>query len=142
MEKIKKIIADNWINACLLVFAVFAVTVCYTLYNRSRVGTDYSDVKTTVRAVEADNQRATNRVKSAGTKINTATAELSRSIKRADKSTARIKRAEKRTGENQRIIKECKDGLERSRKLTSEAEDIFKAVDERNKGTGAQADGT
>lgn len=140
MQKFKEIIADNWINACLLVFAVFAVTVCYTLYNRSRVGADYNDVKTTVRAVEADNQRATNRVTSAGTKINTATAELSRSIKRADKSTARIKRAEKRTGENQRIIKECKDGLERSRKLTSEAEDIFTAVDERNKETGAQAD--
>lgn len=139
MEKIKKIIADNWINACLLVFAVFAVTVCYTLYNRSRVGTDYSDVKTTVRAVEADNREARRAVDSASAKIEHAQNQLSRSVERTDKITESVKRTKERTDGNAEIARECEDVIKASRNDLSEARTIFADIDARNKITGAQA---
>ena len=139
MEKIKKIIADNWINACLLVFAVFAVTVCYTLYNRSRVGTDYSDVKTTVRAVESDNREARRAVDSASAKIEHAQNQLSRSVERTDKITESVKRTKERTDGNAEIARECEDVIKASRNDLSEARTIFVYIDARNKITGAQA---
>ena len=139
MEKIKKIIADNWINACLLVFAVFAVTVCYTLYNRSRVGTDYSDVKTTVRAVESDNREARRAVDSASAKIEHAQNQLSRSVERTDKITESVKRTKERTDGNAEIARECEDVIKASRNDLSEARTIFADIDARNKITGAQA---
>lgn len=142
MEKIKEFMSDHLTDLIAISAGVYFVLGCWCLYTANRTANDYNHVTDTVQSIESDNQQARQQIGNATAEINSAQKQLGRSIQRTDRITERTQQAKKRVDSNSKIIGECQNLIDASRRDTAEARSIFKAVDERNKITGAQADRT
>lgn len=132
----------NFIYVVLAVMLLCAVVCGWILYTDNRTANEYHDVTDTVQSVESDNREARQQIGNATAEIDSAEKQLGRSIKRTDRVTERTQQAKKRVDNNPKIIGECQNLIDAGRRDTAEARAIFADIDGRNKGTGAQADGT
>ena len=143
MEKIKEFISDHFLDFVIVGFcALFFIWGVWLLYTASRTANDYHHVNDTVQSAERDNQQARQQIDSATGKVESAEKQLDRSIQRAGEITNRVNSAQKRVDSNSKIVGECQDIIGAGRRDSEEARNIFADIDERNKGTGTQADGT
>lgn len=142
MEKIQEFCKNHIVDVFMCVAVLFFVVGCWCLYTANRTANDYHHVTDTVQQAEADNRNARQQINSASAKINSAQKQLSVSIKRTGEITERTQQVKRRVDSNSKIIGECEDIVSAGRRDTAEARTIFADIDGRNKGTGAQADGT
>ena len=142
MGKIKEFMQGNIVSIVIISACAFFVLGCWCLYTANRTANDYHHVNDTVQSAERDNQQARQQIGNATAEIDSAEKQLGRSIKRTDRVTERTQQAKKRVDNNSKIIGECQNLIDAGRRDTAEARAIFADIDGRNKGTGAQADGT
>lgn len=142
MGKIKEFIKNHIVDVFMCVAVLFFVVGCWCLYTANRTANDYRDVHDTVQSIESDNREARQQIGNASEQIKHAQNKLNDSIKRTGEITNRVNNAQKRIDGNAEIIGECQTLIDAGRRDTEEARNIFRDIDERNKSTGAQADGT
>ena len=142
MEKIKEFMADHLTDLIAISAGVFFVLGVWLLYTANRTANDYHHVTDTVQQAETDNRNARQQIGNASAEIKHAEKQLNSSIKRTDRITERTQQVKRRVDSNSKIIGECEDIVSAGRRDTAEARTIFADIDGRNKGTGAQADGT
>lgn len=141
VQKIKEFIQGNIVSIVIISACAFFVLGCWLLYTANRTANDYHDVTDTVQSIESDNREARQQIGNASAEINNAEKQLNNSIKRTGEITNRVNNAKKRVDGNAEIARECETVIESGRRDTEEARNIFNAVDERNKISGAPADG-
>ena len=142
MGKIKAFIENHIVDIVCITAFIFFVLGCWCLYTASRTENDYQHVTDTVQQAETDNRNARQQIGNASAEIKHAEKQLNSSIKRTDRITERTQQVKRRVDSNSKIIGECEDIVSAGRRDTAEARTIFADIDGRNKGTGAQADGT
>lgn len=134
--------ADHLTDLIVICAGVFFVLGCWLLYTANRTANEYSDVHGTVQSVERDNKQARQQIGNASAEINNAEKQLNNSIKRTGEITNRVNNAKKRVDDDKEIVRECNDIIDAGRADSAEARSIFAEVDQANKISGAQADGT
>lgn len=142
MGEIEEFIKNHIIDVFVCVAVLFFVIGCWCLYTANRTTNDYNHATDTVQSVESDNQQARQQIGNATAEINSAQKQLRRSIQRTGEITERTQQAKSRVDDNSRIVRESQDIVDAGRRDVEEARNIFRDIDERNKGTGTQADGT
>lgn len=142
MGKIKAFIENHIVDIVCITAFIFFVLGCWGLYTANRTANDYNHVTDTVQQAETDNRNARQQIGNASAEIKHAEKQLNSSIKRTDRITERTQQVKRRVDSNSKIIGECEDIVSAGRRDTAEARAIFADIDGRNKGTGAQADGT
>lgn len=142
MGEIEEFIKNHIIDVFVCVAVLFFVIGCWCLYTANRTTNDYNHATDTVQSVESDNQQARQQIGNATAEINSAQKQLRRSIQRTGEITERTQQAKSRVDDNSRIVRESQDIVDAGRRDVEEARNIFADIDERNKGTGTQADGT
>lgn len=128
MYEKKKIIAI----ACVVV-AVCALLV-YLIFSGTTDTGHGNDAKDAVREVQVHSKQSADAVRSARDEIKSAGEQLDRSVSRVDRAAESADRVQKRIDENSRTIAECRDLIADGRKEFDEAADIFRQVDEENRG--------
>lgn len=139
MQKIKDFMYKY---SAYLFIVISALCICGGVYLFRVSDEIYQHDGAAVQHVESDNREARRQINSASAKINSAQKQLRRSIQRTGEITESVKRTKERTDGNSKIIGECEDIVSAGRSDIEEARNIFADIDERNKGTGTQADGT
>ena len=139
MQKIKDFVYKHF---AYLFIVISALCICGGVYLFLVSDEIYQHDGAAVQHVESDNREARQQIGNATAEINSAQKQLSVSIKRTDRITERTQQAKSRVDDNSRIVRECEDIVSAGRGDTEEARNIFRDIDERNKGTGTQADGT
>lgn len=124
----KKIIAV----ACAI-FAVVALFV-YLICSGTAGGRNGNDAKDAVREAQEYSTKSADAVKRAGDQVKSAGEQLDRSISRVDRASESADRVQKRIDENSRTIAECRDLIADGRRELDEDADIFRQVDEENRG--------
>ena len=139
MQKIKDFIYKRF---AYLFISITTLCICGGVYLFHVSSTIHQHDGAAVQHVESNNREARRQINSASAKINSAQKQLDQSVKRVDRITERTQQAKRRVDDNSKIIGECEDIVSAGRGDTEEARNIFADIDERNKGTGTQADGT
>lgn len=115
----------------IAVVALFIYLICTGTTGGSRNG---NDAKNTVREAQEYSTKSADAVRSAGKQIKSVGEQLDRSISRVDRAAESADRVQKRIDENSRTIAECRDLIADGRRELDEAADIFRQVDEENRG--------
>ena len=131
MYEKKKIIAV----ACAVV-AVCALLI-YLICTGTGGNRNGNNAKDTVRETQEYSKQSADAVRSAGDEIKSAGEQLDRSISRVDRAAESADRVQKRIDRNAETIAECRDLIADSRRELDEAADIFRQVDEENRGADA-----
>lgn len=114
--------------AVAVVVALFIYLVCT---GTSRNGNDAKDA---VREAQEYSTKSADAVKRAGDQVKSVGEQLDRSISRVDRAAESADRVQKRIDENSRTIAECRDLIADGRRELDEVTDIFRQVDEENRG--------
>lgn len=139
MQKIKDFMYKY---SAYLFIVISALCICGGFYLFLVSDEIYQHDGAAVQSVESDNREARQQIGNATAEINSAQKQLDQSVKRVDRITERTQQAKRRVDDNSKIVRECQDIVDAGRRDVEEARNIFADIDERNKGTGTQADGT
>ena len=124
-----------------LFIVISALCICGGVYLFHVSDEIYQHDGAAVQHVESDNREARRQIGNASKQIEHAQNKLNDSIKRTGEITNRVNNAQKRIDGNAEIVRECQNLIDAGRRDAEEARNIFADIDERNKGTGTQADG-